>query len=344
MVRRRAGGGYFTILTPPPGTSPTKRVAYRSSFVHLAVGYPGLKFLPDLQEYRARHGDSTRVVNAYEPHEHVYEALQQRPGLVMVRGGGVVASRVLQRLIDDRDRLGAQTQILHLLRTYKDGSYGPSVFLRRRAEHGWTHQAFNWPKAAWGGVYKTRLEKLEGDERARYYQSLTSTNTPSRKLWKRQLARGRSEGWYRTVVGTVESVTPGSDNQITTRVKGAEGIHEVGAHFVIDATGLESDIREHRLLADLLDHTGAGRNPLGRLDVDRTFEVRGAASTPGALYATGSITLGGYFAGVDTFLGLQYASLRIADDLAARGFCRRIGPARSVAGWWGWARHKPIRP
>ena len=38
--------------------APTKRVAYRSTYVHLAVGYPGLKFLPDLQEYRQRHPDS----------------------------------------------------------------------------------------------------------------------------------------------------------------------------------------------------------------------------------------------------------------------------------------------
>ena len=47
---------------------------------------------------------------------------------------------------------------------------------------------------------------------------------------------------------------------------------------VIDCTGLEADIREHRVLADLLDHGGAGRNPLRRLDVERTFEVRGTRS------------------------------------------------------------------
>lgn len=344
MVRRRIGGGYFTILTPPAGTSATKRVAYRSTYVHIAVGYPGVKFLPDLQEYRVRHPDSTRVVNAYEPHEHVYEELSRRPGLVMVRGGGIVASRVLQRLIDDRDQFGLETQILHLFRNYPDKSYGPSIFLRRRAKDGWTYQGFNWPKAAWGGVYKAKIEKLEGEERARYYQALNSTNTPSRKLWKRQLERGRAEGWYRTLVGTVERVVPGDDNQITTRIKGDSGTLEVGAHFVIDATGLESDIREHRLLADLLDHSGARRNPLDRLDVERSFEVRGVANAPGAMYASGSMTLGGYFAGVDTFLGLQYSSLRIIDDLAARGFCRRMGPGRAFAQWTRWARHKPLAP
>ena len=87
-------------------------------------------------------------------------------------------------------------------------------------------------------------------------------------------------------------------------------------------------------MADLLDHGGAGRNPIGRLDVDREFGVRGAESAPGKLYATGSMTLGGYFCGVDTFLGLQLAALDIVDDLAGQGLCRRIGPVRSISQWW----------
>ena len=31
----------------------TRRVAYRSLHVHITLGYPGLKFLPDLQRFRA---------------------------------------------------------------------------------------------------------------------------------------------------------------------------------------------------------------------------------------------------------------------------------------------------
>ena len=48
--------------------------------------------------------------------------------------------------------------------------------------------------------------------------------------------------------------------------------------YIIDCTGLEADIAEHRVLADLLEHSGAGRNVLDRLDVERTFEVRGTRS------------------------------------------------------------------
>jgi len=343
MVRRRYGGGYFTILTPPQGAAATKRIAYRSTYVHISVGYPGVKFLPDLQAYRTAYDDYVRVVNAYEPHEHVYEELKRKPGLVMIRGGGIVASRVLQRLIDDRDAFGLQTQILHLFRTYITGPHGPNIFLRRPGGDGWAYQGFNWPKSTWGGAYKYRFEKLEGDARKELYEQLGGTNTPIRKNWMEQLARGRREGWYRTYVGTVDSVVPGDDATVVTRVKAKDGsILEVPAHFVIDCTGLEADIREHRLYADLFDHSGAQRNVLGRLDTERTFEVRGTQSAPGTIYAAGSMTLGNYFAGIDTFLGLQYAAVRIMDDLASRGFVKKIGPLRSSSQWWKWARHKPL--
>jgi hypothetical protein len=343
MVRRRYGGGYFSVLTPPQGTTPTKRVAVRSTYVHLAVGYPGVAFLPDLQEYRAKYDDFVRVVNSYEPHEHVYEELRRRPGVVVIRGNGIVASRVLQRLIDDRDAYGLQTQILHLFRTYRTESFGPSIFERRRARNGWIYQGFNWPKSAWGGANKRKFERLEGEARAEYYKRLAGTTTPARKDWKEQLARGRREGWYRTYIGTVDSVVPGDDGTIISRVKAKDGsVLEVPAHFIVDATGLEADIREHRLYADLFDHSGAQRNVLGRLDTERTFEVRGTQSAPGAMYAAGSMTLGNYFAGIDTFLGLQYAAVRIMDDLASKGFVKKIGPLRSSSQWWKWARHKPL--
>lgn len=334
MVRRRVGGGYFTILTPPAGTSQTKRIAYRSTYVHLAIGYPGLRFLPDLQAYRQQYEDYSRVVNAYEPHEHVYDELRRKPGTVLVRGGGIVASRVLQRLIDDRDNHGAQTQILHLFRTYIDSSHGPSIFMRRKGKDGWAYQGFNWPKGAWGGQVKFKLEKLEGDQRKALYDVMGGTNTPHRKLWIKQLERGRREGWYRTEIGTVSEVVPGGDGTVVTRVDTQRGRLELPANYIIDCTGLEADIREHRVLADLMDHSGAGRNPLGRLDVDRSFEVRGTQAAPGHLYAVGSATLGGYYSGVDSFLGLQYSCLTIADDLARQGFCPKIGVARSISQWF----------
>jgi hypothetical protein len=342
MVRRRSGGGYFTILTPPAGESPTKRIAYRSRFVHIAVGYPGLKFLPDLQDYRQRYDDYQHVLNAYEPHENMYQELQHRKCTVVLRGGGIVASRVLQRLIDDRDNNGAETTIIHLFRTYITGSHGPSVFMRRKGGDGWAYQGFNYPKAVWGGQLKSRMRRLEGEDRAVLYKTIGGTNTPKRKLWQQQLARGRKEGWYRTMTGEVDSVVPREPHGTITRIKTSEGLLEIEADYIIDGTGLEAGIEEHRLLADLLEHGGAGRNPIGRLDVDRSFEVIGTRNNEGRMYASGASTLGGYFPGVDTFLGLQIAAQEIADDLIGQGFGKRLGPLRSTRQWLRWARNKSI--
>lgn len=342
MIRRRVGGGYFTILTPPEGASRTRRVAFRSRYVHVAVGYPGLKFLPDLMDYREMHRDYSKVVNAYEPHEHIYQQLAARPGTVLIRGGGIVASRVLQRLFDDRDRLGLQTQIQHVFRTYVNGAHGPNVWMRRKGGDGWAYQGFNYPKSVWGGQLKSRVRKLEGQDRADLYDVFGGTNTPKRRNWQRQMRRGRQGSYYLPFQGEIESMEPGPSGTVQVAMKTADGQRRAQVTAVIDCTGLEADIREHRVLADLLDHSGAGRNPKGRLDVERTFEVRGTRSTQGRMYASGSATLGGYFPGVDTFLGLQIAAQEIADDLHREGFCKGLGPFRSTSQWWKWARGKAI--
>ncbi len=345
MVRRRVGGGYYTILTPeqdPSQTAHTSRVAYRSRFAHVAVGYPGVKFLADLQAYRERHSDYSRVVNAYEPHDQVYEELRRRPSTVLVRGSGIVASRILQRLIDDREKNGAGTTIIHLFRNYVDGPQGDSATFRRPGSNGVAYQGFNFPKAAWGGQLKERLEKLDGAGRAELIAKMGGTNTPRRADWLAQLQRGRAQGFYQQQIGTVQRVEPGPNQTISTVIKSPDGHeHALVANVVIDATGLESDISENRLLADLLEHGGAQRSEYGRFDVTPSFELVGSRSEPGRMYASGSITLGGYYAGVDSFLGLQYAALAIADDLARAGGAHPIGPIRSTTEWWRWARNRP---
>jgi hypothetical protein len=126
--------------------------------------------------------------------------------------------------------------------------------------------------------------------------------------------------------GTVEKVTTGPDGMLTSLVTSTSGAQEIHSHYIIDCTGLEADISEHRVLADLLAHGGAGRNPLGRLEIERHFEVKGTRGGDGALYASGATTLGGYFPGVDTFLGLQVAAQEIADDLARHGFAKEDRP------------------
>jgi len=309
--------------------------------VHIAIGYPGLKFLPDLQKYRTETNDYSKVVNAYEPHEHIYERLKLRPGVILIRGGGIVASRVLQRLIDDRDRQNLQTQIVHLFRTYIDKPHGAGIFKRRKGADGWAYQGFNYPKSVWGGQLKQQVRKSEGQERATLYKEMGGTNTPVRRDWQEQLKRGTKQGWYRVMIGEIDHMRPVGD-LVEVAVSSNQGPQLGTFDAVIDCTGLEADIREHRVLADLLDHSNAGRNPVGRLDVGRDFEVLGARNGNGKMYASGSATLGGPFPGVDTFFGLQIAAQEIADDLIKQGFAKKLGPGRSTSQWWKWVRNKTI--
>jgi hypothetical protein len=341
-VRRRAGGGYFTILTPPPGTSSSRRIVFRSTYVHIAVGYPGVKFLPDLQRFREESREFFRVTNAYEDHEHVYSYLRTRPGTVLVRGAGIVASRILERLMTDRQRYGLQTQIVHLFRTYVNGSHGRHAWLRRRGRHGFAYQGFNYPKSVWGGQLKAKVRRIDGRDRAMVYEDIGGTTTAWRRHWQAAMRRGRNEGWYRTMIGTVERISQRPDGLLVNRIVTPEGTTEVTADFIIDCTGLRADISEHRVLNDLLVHGNAVRNPLGRLEVERSFELRGMHSGPGRVYVSGAATLGGYFPGVDTFLGLQIAAQEIADSLARLGFAKRIGLWRSTWQWLNWIRNKQI--
>ena len=277
MVRRRIGGGYFTILTPPEGASPTQRVAYRSRYVHVAVGYPGPEVPARPAGVPARRTATTaRSSTPTSRTSRSTSGCSAAPGTVLVRGGGIVASRVLQRLIDDRDRLGLQTQILHLFRTYVTGSHGPHLWMRRRGGDGWAYQGFNYPKSVWGGQLKARVRKLEGAGARRPLRGVRRhQHAEAAEPGRSRCERGRREGWYRAVPGRDRDDGPGPNGD---RAGAAEDRDRAGAgrrsSRVIDCTGLEADIREHRVLADLLDHCGAGRNPLR--PARRRAHLRGA--------------------------------------------------------------------
>jgi hypothetical protein len=334
VVRKRETGGYFVLAQPADGAS---QVVLRSQFVHLGTGYPALNYPLEVSGYRMRYHDYFRVVNAYEPHEHVYQVLRRRAGTVVVRGAGITASRVLERLFDDRDESGQDVQILHLFRTYTDGAQGPWTF-RRPGGDGWAYQPFSFPKAAGAGQLRRHLLRMDNAQRAAFIRSMSGTTSARRRLWQRQLRRGRSGGYYRAYRGDIHDMTPTDHGTVELRldVDALPGDARLEADFVLDCTGLRLEPRENPLLADLLDTGTATLNPLGGLDVGHHFEMRGAVNEPGQMYASGVITRGGFLAPVDSFWGFSHASLLICDDLARRGFCGRLGVTRSARSWLRW--------
>ena len=310
-------------------------------YLHLAVGYPGVRFLPDLQTYRQKTGDFQHVVNAYEDHDHIYEALKEKGGVVTLRGRGIVASRIIQRLDEIRTKYNVPIGILHLMRSplAEGNHYNRS---QRTVNNHWEFQPFNWPKAAWGGELRGKLDRADDEERAELLEAWGGTTTADRKDWREMVERGIREGWYEIQFGTVQSVKSTATGRIATTVQGTSVVERkitLLTDYIIDATGLDSDIDGSPLLQDLATHYELPRNPQRRLQVSNNFEIDTLRNEAGRVYAAGISTLGGPYAPVDSFLGLQYAALCSVDDLKARRApnLRRLNGIRSLAQWVRWA-------
>jgi pSer/pThr/pTyr-binding forkhead associated (FHA) protein len=315
-------------------------------YVHLATGYPGIQVLQDLQDYREKTKDFKTVVNAYEEHEHVYKHLEQHGGTVMLRGRGIVASRIVQRIYEVRkNNPRVNVALLHLLRSAKPqgNRFGKA---QRIVKNYYELQPFNWPKACWGGDLRVMLESASPEERQRLLADWGGTTTADRIDWQTIARQGLDQGWYQIVFGDVEKVEPNGQGGTITYIKEKEfkGKLELNADFIIDATGLDAKVKTNPLLDDLVSHYHLPINPLGRLAVSNEFELAEMRSAgQGRMYAAGAMTLGGPYAAVDSFLGLQYAALRSVDDLAKHRAPRlhRTNGIASFGQWLKWISNQP---
>jgi pSer/pThr/pTyr-binding forkhead associated (FHA) protein len=338
---RKTTEGRLLVLASATDEHARKRYAVAAQFLHLAIGYPALQLLPDLAEYRERYGDRERVVNAYENHDHVYASLQRKGGTVMLRGRGIVASRILQRLWEER-RTNPKIQVVHLHRSrLSEGHrYGRS---RRRVEAEWEFQPFNWPKSCWTGEQRVTMEHSSPEERKRLLEVWGGTTTAKRRDWRGMVAEGLRDGWYRPEYGVVQTIRPDAGGRVVTEISSSlagGGRLELPADFVIDCTGLVAAPDRAPVLDDLIRTYGVAMNPYGRLAVTNDFEITAMRHMTSRMYASGAITLGGPHAAVDSFLGLQYAAYRAAH--AMHGVSPHEVPGlsglHSVRQWLKWAR------
>jgi pSer/pThr/pTyr-binding forkhead associated (FHA) protein len=342
-VIRKTDEGRILAIASTDDAAGHRRYAVSAHYVHLALGYPAIQLLPDLAEYRERTNDRTTVVNAYEDHAGIYARLRAQGGTVVLRGRGIVASRVLQRLFEER-RHNANITVIHLHRSRLQGGrrYGWS---HRKVDGEFEFQAFNWPKGCWTGPQRYTLEAATPDERKRLLDLWGGTTTANRSDWRRIVREGLRDGWYRQEYGVVRDVSPAKDGQVALRIAHAlagGGVLELLADYVIDCTGLVASPERAPVLDDLIETYGLARNPLGRFHVTNDFEIPGMRHGGARMFAAGASTLGGPFATVDSFLGLQYAGLRAVDAIAKappEGM-RRLAGFESVRQWVRWARRE----
>ncbi|MDP9371230.1 MAG: FHA domain-containing protein, partial [Chloroflexota bacterium] len=177
-IRCTDDGRYVVAYSQSAPQQPGLHRLILARYVHVAVGYPGIRLLPDLQEYRERTGDFETVVNAYEDHEQVYQHLLKHGGVALVRGRGIVASRIIQRLNELRAR-NPRIGILHLMRSpvAKGHRYERA---EREVQNHWEFQPFNWPKATWGGELRFELERADDGRRDLLLNEWGGTTTARR--------------------------------------------------------------------------------------------------------------------------------------------------------------------
>ncbi|MBD2580284.1 FHA domain-containing protein [Oscillatoria sp. FACHB-1406] len=335
---RKTTDGRYAIAYSRTTTGGRDRAFLIARFLHLATGYPAIKFLPDLQAYREKTQDFKTVVNAYEPHDEVYQHLEQHGGTVLIRGRGIVASRIIQRIYEAR-AVNPKIRTIHLMRSPKpEGQKFRKA--KRKVENHFEFQPFNWPKACWGGELRADLEAANPQERTSLLADWGGTTTADRKDWRVMIESGLREGWYRAEFGEVERVERENSCIITyIHNRNYTGTLRLEADFIIDATGLDADVTASPLLNDLVTHYELSRNPLKRLNVSNDFELVEMRAQRGAMYAAGAITLGGPYAAVDSFLGLQYAALRSVYHLATQRApsLKALNPFSSCGQWWKWA-------
>ena len=338
---RRSAEGRLLVIASASTANERRHYAIAADCLHLAIGYPAIQLLPDLATYRETNDDRKRVVNAYEEHGHVYEQLRAKGGTVVLRGRGIVASRILQRLYEER-RHNPKISVVHLHRSRLTAghTYGRS---HRGVELEFEFQPFNWPKGSWTGQQRRTMEEAGAEERAHLLETWGGTTTADRRDWKRILREGAREGWYRAEYGVVKELTPSPDGRVVTRISNSlagGGILELPADFVIDCTGLIASPDRSPVLRDLIDTYQLEPNKLGRLQVTNDFEVAGTRHAAARMYAAGAITLGGPHAAVDSFLGLQYAAYRAVDAIQREHpeLMHKLNGLYSASQWWRWAR------
>ncbi|MBD2193949.1 MULTISPECIES: FHA domain-containing protein [Calothrix] len=331
-IRKTEDGRYCVAYSRGPGNYAFLITRY----LHLATGYPAIQFLPDLQAYREKYQDFKAVVNAYEEHDHVYQQLEQQGGIVLLRGRGIVASRIVQRIYEARKK-NRNITVLHLMRSPKPKG---NTFQKatRLVKNHYEFQPFNWPKACWSGELRVMLEKATPDQRKSLLADWGGTTTADRYDWQQITDIGLSEGWYQITFGDVLGVEQGSKNRTITHIR-EKGLGEMKleADFIVDATGLDAKVQTNPLLDDFVKHYNLPLNHLGRLVVANNFELVEMRNNKGQMYAAGAITLGGPYAAVDSFLGLQYAAVVAVDGLAAAR-APGVKPLNAISSFNQWLK------
>ncbi len=301
IVREPGPPAHFTLYDEEAN------VLGRAKHTMIAVGHGPLAFPGVYGEAREDPRMADRVVQAYEPKSYF------RGGRYLVIGTGIASVNEWANCLD----AGASC-----------------IALRRNPQPD--EQDLNVPRCLFDGSGIDEFQKLTFDERVEFLGRALKGTSPKRRGWGEKIKRGRDEGRFEEVVGSVASIEPGPAG-LKVRLKLRDGtdpgdIHVTGivcgTGFVKSALALPVVRRLVQTYDVPIEHerirlkTNCGVPPLDR--EDSRLAMMG-------LVANTVVPNG------DTIAGLKYIARRFVGDCARaeslryRGFPARLGMQLSLA-------------
>ena len=269
--------------------------AWRSAaaYVHVAIGYPGLKFLPDLQRLPRelpRLRQRRQRLRAARAHLRAAAAAAGHRGDPRRRHRRLARAAAADRRPGRGS--GLQTQIVHVFRTYVTGSHGPNICAcaARAATAGPTRASTTRSRCG-AASSRPRCASSKARSGPTLYKLMGGTNTPKRRRWQAQMQAGpRRRAGTAPLPGEVDDdASPARQRHRQVQLKTATGpVAGAGRLSSSTAPGWRPTSASTGCSPTCSTTAGRAATRCGRLDVERNFEVLGTRSEPGTLYASGT--------------------------------------------------------
>ncbi len=220
-----------------------------ANFVHLALGHTlrrpdYLRALTtnmptDMPIEMAIKMTTNQVLSGYELEEDFFNTVAETGASVVVVGRGIVAARIIERLLP-KEPLLARHKIISLLRTPLT-ERPDSRNLQQAALGAWRLQPFNWPRSTFGGPLMETLQQAPPNERRQLARAWSAATTSPRKAWLRDLKKAQAVNFYRSVYGQIARVEQENGRLtlvITPHSKDEGETLTLQADYLVDCSGL----------------------------------------------------------------------------------------------------------
>ena len=318
--------GWRVTFAEPDG----KEMTMTAEFLHVATGFQGNKHSPDHQHIVSKFGKIYSHV--YDNHEHIYKLAESVGGTVVIRGRGIAASRVLERLLQITEKQ-PKLKVVHLMNSKLDDKGAP-VRANRRT------QPFNFPKSAFGGHKAEQFIKLEKENRKDFIDSFGQTTTPVRKHWTKLMKQASKRGQYSIHIA---ALTADKDRIYTNPIEVLAELKDLVGF--IDATGLIRDPQSMGIFRTLIDSGDVEFDDNDYLQLSESCEVMVSQQFKSNLFVGGNLALGGPHSPADSFSGINFNGHIVANEVVKRLEMRKHykstvidSPFTSFTAWLKWAR------